>query len=86
MMMTVAEFFERAQAAGLKSPAVIECQRWPGTEGNGEFELSMRNGQNDMLTAGDFGYHTVTLKFRVAGSQDHFQFNALCHGRKFWIE
>ena len=81
--MTVAEFFEKAQKAGLKGPAVMEVRRWPGNSGQGIFELSMKNGQNDMMEAGTFGYHKVNLSFRLATVDD--KPNAICQSRKMVI-
>jgi hypothetical protein len=82
-MMTVVEFFKKARAAGLRGPAVMEARRWPGNSGKGTFELSMRNGENDMMEAGEFGYHNVSLNFRLATVDD--ELNAICRGRKMVI-
>jgi len=81
--MTVAEFFEEAKKAGLRGPAVMEVRRWPGNSGEGTFELSMKNGQNDMMEAGMFGYKEVSLSFRLAGIDD--EPNAICRGRKMVV-
>lgn len=81
--MTVTKFFKKARKAGLRGPAVMEIRRWPGSSGSGTFELSMKNGQNDMMEAGTFGYHDVSLNFRLATVDD--KPNAICQGRKMVI-